>query len=74
MQKFRLNFISFHFFDTRLQRKLTNTAVKDFNYADLLSFWILVQVANDGPGSQILEELRSDGVDVSNVVVRHGPE
>lgn len=34
----------------------------------------LVQVANDGPGSQILAELLSDGVDVSNVVVRHGPE
>ena len=34
----------------------------------------LVQVANDGPGSQILAELQSDGVDVSNVVVRHGLE
>ena len=29
-----------------------------------------MQVANDGPGSQILAELRNDGVDVSNVVVR----
>ena len=29
-----------------------------------------MQVANDGPGSQILAELRNDGVDVSNIVVR----
>jgi hypothetical protein len=29
-----------------------------------------VQVANDGPGSQILAESQGDGVDVSNVVVR----
>ena len=33
-----------------------------------------MQVANDGPGSQILAELQGDGVDVSNVVVRRGPE
>ena len=33
-----------------------------------------MQVANDGPGTQILAELRSDGIDVSNVVVRHGLE
>ncbi|KAG0575985.1 hypothetical protein KC19_5G046000 [Ceratodon purpureus] len=30
---------------------------------------IFTKVANDGPGSQILAELQSDGVDVSNVVV-----
>lgn len=28
-----------------------------------------MQVANDGPGVQILAELRGDGVDISNVVV-----
>lgn len=33
----------------------------------------LLQVANDGPGAQILAELQGDGVDTSNVVVRHGP-
>lgn len=29
-----------------------------------------MQVANDGPGVQILAELQGDGVDISNVVVR----
>ncbi len=33
-----------------------------------LSF--LLQVANDGPGKQILDELQGDGIDTSNVVVR----
>lgn len=33
---------------------------------------IFTKVANDGPGSQILAELRSDGVDVSSVVVAEG--
>lgn len=33
---------------------------------------IFTKVANDGPGTQILAELRSDGIDVSNVVVAEG--
>ncbi len=79
MQKFSKNLVFVHFLDALLWRKVDQqrtdptTQKRDFNHAYLLSFWIWVQVANDGPGTQILAELRSDGVDVSNVVVRHGP-